>query len=74
MRWKRNDEASPGQRYRRAGKDRFGQSSPVIWELDRVTSGSDGLEYAHLIRVRDRTDHKLVSLEALLDRSLFEPL
>ena len=71
--WKRIDEASPGQHYRAAGRDGFGQSSAVIWEVKKLTLLSDGLDYAHLVRVRDRTEHKVVSLQALLDRSMFKP-
>ena len=72
MWWKHNQEASVGQHYRVAGRGIFGQLSTAIWEVERVTLGSDGLEYARLVRVRDRKDQKVVSLEALLDRNLFE--
>lgn len=69
---KQNKEASVGQHYRVAGRGIFGQVSTTIWEVERVTIGSDGLEYARLVRVRNRNDQKVVSLEALLDPTLFE--
>jgi hypothetical protein len=69
---KQNKKASVGQHYRAAGRGIFGQLSTTIWEVERVTLGPDGLEYARLVRVRDRNDQKVVSLEALLDPTLFE--
>ena len=52
----------------------FGRSSTAIWEFEGVVLGSDGFEYARLVRTNDRGEHKLISLIALLDRSLNEPI
>ena len=52
----------------------MGQSSPVIWELEKVIRGSDGIEYARLIRASDRAENKLVSLSALFDRTFYTPV
>ena len=52
----------------------MGQHSPVIWELEKVTHGSDGIEYARLIRASGHAETKLVSLSALFDRTLFTPV
>ena len=65
---------SHGQQYRAAGRNLFGYPPTAIWELKRVVPGSDGIEYAHLVRMNDRKDCKLVSLSALFDRSLYEPI
>ena len=52
----------------------MGQHSPVIWELEKVIHGSDGIEYARLILASDRAETKLVSLSALFDPTLYTPL
>ena len=52
----------------------MGQPSPVIWELEKVIHGSDGIEYAQLIQTSDRAENKLVSLSALFDPTLYTPL
>ena len=72
--WMRYGMLSPGQQYRDPGRNMFGRSPTAIWELEMVVVGSDGIEYARLVRVTDRTEHKLVSLSALLDRGLYEPI
>ncbi len=51
----------------------MGQSSPVIWELEKVIHGSDGIEYAQLIQTSDRAETKLVSLSALFDPTVYTP-
>ena len=71
--WKKNKEPVPGQRYRTAGQNAMGQSSPVIWELEKVIRGSDGREYARLIRASDLAETKLVSLSALFDPTFYTP-
>ena len=52
----------------------MGQHSPVIWELEKVIRGSDGIEYARLILASDRVENKLVSLSALFDPTLYTPV
>ena len=52
----------------------FGRSSTAIWELERVVVGSYGIEYARLVRTDNRKECKLVSLSALFDRGLYEPI
>ena len=71
---KKDKEPIPGQRYRTAGQNAVGQASLVIWELEKVIRGSDGREYARLIRANDRAENKLVALSALFDRTLFTPV
>jgi hypothetical protein len=71
--WMQHKEPVLGQRYRAAGENRFGQSSAAIWELEKMVHGSDGIEYARLIRTIDHTEHKLVSLTALSDRTFYVP-
>ena len=51
----------------------MGQASPVIWELEKVIRGSDGREYARLIRASDLAENKLVSLSALFDPTFYTP-
>ena len=72
--WKKNKEPIPGQRYRTAGQNAMGQPSPVIWELEKVIHGSDGIEYAQLIQTSDRAENKLVSLSALFDPTFYTPV
>ena len=71
---KKNKEPIPGQRYRTAGQNAVGQSSLVIWELEKVIRGSDGNEHARLIRASDRAENKLVSLSTLFDPTLYTPV
>ena len=66
---------SPGRRYRAAGRNVFGRSSTAIWEFECVSSlGPGGVEFARLVLTNDRTEFKLVSLTALANRNLYEPV
>ena len=71
---KENKEPIPGQRYRIAGQNAVGQHSPMIWELEKVIRGSDGREYARLIRASDHVENKRASLSALFDPTLYTPV
>lgn len=70
---RKKDELVLGQRYRAAGTNGFGRVSRVNWILEDVIVGTDGLRYARLVQVDDPRERKLVSVNALLDRRLFEP-
>ena len=72
--WVRGDIPSPGQRYRAAGRNEFGYLPAAVWEVERVVPGADGIEYARLVRTNDCTERKHVSLTALANRSLYEPV
>ena len=72
--WMRYGTPSPGQQYRDAGRNWYGHSPTAVWELETVVVGSDGIEYARLVRMNDRKECKLVSLSALFDRSLYESI
>ena len=69
-----NKKPIPGQRYRTVGQNAMGQTWPVIWELEKVIHCSDGIEYARLIRIRDRAENKPVALFTLFDRTVYTPL
>ena len=71
--WKKNKEPIPGRRYRTAGQNAIGQSSPVIWELEKVIHHSDGIEHVRLIRTSDHSETKLVSLSTLFDPTFYTP-
>lgn len=61
----------PGQRFRRADPDRFGQNRRE-WEVVHVGRGADGRPSAHLVAVGDQTVSKTLAIDALLDRRLYE--
>ena len=44
----------------------------VVWEVSRVFTGRDGVEYAELRSVRDRTRTKSISCAALERRADYE--
>ena len=69
---RKKDELVLGQRYRAAGTNGFGRVSRVKWTLVDIIVGTDGLRYARLVQVDDPRERKLVSVNALLDRRLFE--
>lgn len=48
-------EVSVGQRYQKR------DAAWVVWEVSMLTTGTDGVAYAQLVRVDDRTMRKTVS-------------
>jgi hypothetical protein len=61
-------EIAPGQRYQKEGVPW------VIWEVASVFEGNDGMIYAQLVRVDDRSMRKTVS-RAVLERGVdYRPL
>ena len=59
-----------GQRYREVGLRAFGQAADE-WIVDDLTTGSDGVEYAHLVCASDLTQRKTLSVAILGDRRRF---
>lgn len=61
-----------GGRFRSADKTFFGGEAEV-WEIVSTFQGIDGLRYAQLVHIYDRTRTKTVAVKALLDRRLYSP-
>lgn len=62
----------PGQQYRHPGVNQFGRPHPV-WEVSEIRRGLDNKLNAELRLVKDVTERKMISLDALRDASLYEP-
>ena len=60
----------PGQRYRDIGRGVFGASA-LQWVVETVFTGVDGVAYAHLVCITDRSQRKTLSLAVLGDRRRF---
>ena len=72
---RRSDErVQPGQKYRTAARSRFGQPLSLMWEVERVYVGPDGMHHARLLRLPEHNNPKVVSVDALLDPELYEPI
>lgn len=61
----------PGQQYRHPGVNGFGRPFPV-WEVIDIRRGVDNQLAAELRLLRDASERKLVSIEALRDGRLYE--
>ena len=61
-----------GARFRSADRTMFGHQAE-IWEVVATFQAIDGLRYAQLVHVHDRTRTKTVATEGLLDRRLYSP-
>jgi hypothetical protein len=66
-------ECGIGTRFRAAGRTVFGRESE-IWEVVANFQGVDGLSYAHLVHVTDRTRTKTIAEDGLLDPRLYAPV
>jgi len=63
-------ECDIGTRFRAAGRSMFGRESE-IWEVVSTYQAIDGLRYAHLVHVHDRTRTKTIAADGLLDTRLY---
>src|ERR1700722_6966484 len=59
-------ECDIGARFRAAGRTMFGRESE-IWEVVSTFQAIDGLRYAQLVHVHDRTRTKTIAAAGLLD-------
>jgi len=66
-------ECGVGHRFRSADRTIFGRESE-IWEVVATFQGIDGLAYAQLVHVTDRTRTKTIAEDGLLDRRLYAPV
>jgi len=55
----RESGVAVGQRYRKSDAPR------IVWEVARTFSGTDGVSYAALINMSDRSHRKTVATDAL---------
>lgn len=62
-----------GLRFRPVGGGKFGRPASLIWEVSELKTGSDGVAYVRLVRLTQPSESKLVSLNALSSRHLYEP-
>ena len=60
-----------GQRYRNARLSAFGAPLQIVWMLEQVWQGADGITYARLAKDVDATAKKTVSAAVLQDRRRF---
>ena len=67
-------ELPVGVRYRAVGTNAFGHPSPLTWRAELAFVANDGLRHVRLVRSDDPRQTKVVSLDALFDPQLFEPL
>ena len=59
------DDVVPGQRFQQ-------QKAGFVWTVNRlITFPGEDVQHVQLINERDRSSTKTVSLDALLDRTLF---
>jgi hypothetical protein len=65
-------ECDIGNRYRTAERTMFGRDSE-IWEVVSTFQAIDGLRYAQLVHVHDRTRTKTIAADGLLDKRLYSP-
>ena len=66
-------ECDIGARFRAAGRTMFGRESE-IWEVVSTFQAIDGLRYAQLVHVHDRTRTKTIAADGLLDERLYAPV
>jgi hypothetical protein len=59
-----------GQRFRDVRRGSFGPSG-LEWMIEALLTGVDGIAYARLISVQDRTQRKTLSVEVLSDKRWF---
>ena len=62
-----------GARFRPA-QTIFGAQVPMVWSIEAVHRGSDGHDYALLVKESDRSRRKTVAITALRDTTLFVPV
>ena len=75
--WRGNshpDPVQPGQAFRVAARSHRGTRSVLIWEVERVYTGPDGIRHAHLFCQTDPKLTKVLALSALLDPILYEQI
>jgi hypothetical protein len=61
-----------GARFRSADRPLFGHDSE-IWEVVSTFQAIDGLRYAQLVHIFDRTRTKTIAAGGLLDQRLYSP-
>lgn len=61
-----------GARFRSADRTVFGKPGEV-WEVVSTFQAIDGLRYAQLVHIDDRTRIKTVATDGLLDKRLYAP-
>lgn len=62
-----------GARFRPADRPLFGRDSE-IWEVVSTFQAIDGLRYAQLVHIFDRTRTKTIAAGGLLDQRLYSPV
>jgi hypothetical protein len=60
-----------GQFYRNATLSAFGTPLQILWVLEQVWQGADGITYARLVKGADATEKKTVAAAVLQDRRQF---
>lgn len=66
MKRKRDSEVAVGQRYRKR------DAQLIVWEVISVFVGTDGMPYAGIVRVDDRTMRKTVASGALSGNTQYQ--
>jgi hypothetical protein len=67
---RRRQPVTIGQRYRDAQPRAFGRAGQE-WIVEAIFTGTDGIEYAALVRASDPPERKTLSLTVLVDRRQF---
>ena len=72
MAWKR--DVNIGERFRPMGLTSFGAPSSSVFEVTRIRVEGCILPHAHLVNRTNPFDHRLISVDALRDRNLYQTI
>ena len=63
-----------GERFRPVGLTSFGAPSSNVFEVTRIRVEGCGMPHAHLVNLTNPFDHRLISVDALRDRNLYQTI
>ena len=63
-----------GERFRPVGLTSFGAPSSNVFEVTRVRVEGCVSPHAHLVNLTNPFDHRLISVDALRDRNLYQTI
>ena len=70
MPWKR--DVNIGERFRPMGLTSFGAPNSPVFEVTRIRVEGCVMPHAHLVNITNPSDHRLISVDALRDRNLYQ--
>jgi len=72
MAWKRG--VNIGERFRPVGLTSFGAPNSPVFEVSRIRVEGCVMPHAHLVNLTNPFDHRLISVDALRDRNLYQTI